>query len=408
MFRHGIKTVSARWLMGGLTLLLWMSAQNVSAASVYESDWTAFCAEVDSTYPFFDLKGNRAEWDAAKSRITEQVKGCDSDSAFLGLIIDAIRPLHDAHMGLRDTKASIPNPPSEYFPGLSFMPATENRVVLMSMAEKYKGTLTPGLVLSTIDGKDARKCLDENAKAVWDKGFCSGKQRARMLAYRIPLRGEKGAKHTLVFLGKPGEKTLEVACEDEARGWPHTYHMPSGLTQTTRSFLFGKLSGGTGYMYLRRVDQDTETGVRQALEAHPDAKGWILDLRGNGGGGYDMKLVDRLKTIPQPVAVLIDAGCMSAGETLARDLVQAAQAKLFGSATAGASSSKRVWQFPSGVASVVMATRSRWRADGQPIEFNGIVPDVEVEAVPEEVAKGLNSEILRAQEYLAQTISTAK
>ena len=44
--------------------------------------------------------------------------------------------------------------------------------------------------------------------------------------------------------------------------------------------------------------------------------------------------------------------------------------------------------------------RSRWRADRQPIEFNGIDPDVEVEAVPEEVKAGYNSAILRAQQYL--------
>jgi len=47
-----------------------------------------------------------------------------------------------------------------------------------------------------------------------------------------------------------------------------------------------------------------------------------------------------------------------------------------------------------------MSTRSRWRSDGKPIEFNGIKPDVEVEAVPEELQKGLNSTIRRAEEYL--------
>ncbi len=78
------------------------------------------------------------------------------------------------------------------------------------------------------------------------------------------------------------------------------------------------------------------------------------------------------------------------------------KARLIGSRTAGASSSKRQWSFPSGVGTVTFSTRSRWRADGQPIEFNGIQPDEEVEAVPEEVACGLNSEILRAEEYLAR------
>ncbi|HWQ92894.1 MAG TPA: hypothetical protein VN673_14555, partial [Clostridia bacterium] len=85
--------------------------------------------------------------------------------------------------------------------------------------------------------------------------------------------------------------------------------------------------------------------------------------------------------------------------------VQLAWAKLLGARTAGSSSSKRQWTFPSGLASVTFSVRSRWRADGKPIEFNGIEPHVELEAVPEEVAKGLNSEIERAQEYLAKALS---
>ncbi len=49
---------------------------------------------------------------------------------------------------------------------------------------------------------------------------------------------------------------------------------------------------------------------------------------------------------------------------------------------------------------VSLPTRSRWRHDGEPIEFNGIEPDTEVEAVPDELQKGLNSAILRAEEYI--------
>jgi C-terminal processing protease CtpA/Prc len=93
---------------------------------------------------------------------------------------------------------------------------------------------------------------------------------------------------------------------------------------------------------------------------------------------------------------------MSAGETFARDLQREAGARLFGENTAGASSSKRSWTFPSGIATVTFSTRSRWRNDGQPIEFNGIDPDMLVEAVPEEVQQGVNSAIRRAQEYIEE------
>jgi C-terminal processing protease CtpA/Prc len=125
-----------------------------------------------------------------------------------------------------------------------------------------------------------------------------------------------------------------------------------------------------------------------------------VDLRGNSGGGYDEALVKAIQALPRPSAALIDAGCISAGETLARDFARYAGARLFGSTTAGSSSSKQQWAFPSGIATVTFSVRSRWRADSKPIEFNGIDPDEVVEEVPAEMARGQNSAILRAEEYL--------
>ena len=276
----------------------------------------------------------------------------------------------------------------------------------MNGSDSY-GELTPGTVVAEIDGEDARQYLEARAKEAWATSFCSGPRRARMLEFRMPLRGGQGDTHTIAYLDEGQTREMTLTCSVVARGWPHQYNLPEGLTRYGRSFYFTKLAGGTGYMYLRRVDESIEPGMAHAVEAYPDARGWIVDLRGNGGGGYDKALIERVESLPRPVAVLIDAGCMSAGETLARDLRRGAGARLFGSRTAGASSSKRTWRFPSGIASVVFSTRSRWRNDRQPIEFNGIEPDVEVEAVPEEVAQGLNSAICRAEEYLQAALPGA-
>ncbi len=74
--------------------------------------------------------------------------------------------------------------------------------------------------------------------------------------------------------------------------------------------------------------------------------------------------------------------------------------RVFGSATAGSSSAKKQWKFPSGMATVMFSIRGRQGEKGKTIEFYGMKPDVAVEAVPEEVVDGRNSEILRAQEFL--------
>ena len=118
------------------------------------------------------------------------------------------------------------------------------------------------------------------------------------------------------------------------------------------------------------------------------------------GGNYSSELPAALVETELPLAVIIDAGCMSAGETLARDLKNVAGAKLFGSTTAGASSAKYTWSFPSGVATLILSQRSRGGLNGKPIEFFGIAPDVPIEADPAELARGENSEIKAAENFV--------
>lgn len=183
--------------------------------------------------------------------------------------------------------------------------------------------------------------------------------------------------------------------------WLATQLQPSPGSQSSgRSVDYTRLESRIGYLYLRRVDSSVVPGIDEVLSAHPDAKGWIVDLRGNGGGGYDHELISQIEKFRRPVAVLIDAGCVSVGETLARDFRTKARARLFGQPTAGSSSSKYQWSFPSGIATLTLPVRTRFRADGEPIEFNGIAPDEIVWPVPEDLQQGRNTCIRRAEAWL--------
>jgi hypothetical protein len=372
-----------------------------AAQSPYVADMAAFFKEADANYPFFDLKGIRADWDAAKRRLAPRTQACRSDAEFLGLVVEAMKALRDAHMTLEGAKAEVPRPPAEYTPGVAFLPGVKNTVIVMSPPQGMEDQLRPGTVVATIDGKPARAALDERARRAWaGGGFFSSPQRARLFEYRTPLRGPQGEKHVLGVADDRRVRTVPLACTVEAGGWPHTYNLPKDLESVGRSFQYARLPGGAGYMYIRRVDESVAAGMQEAFAKIPDARGWVADLCGNGGGGYDDALINAVKAMPRPVAVITDAGCISAGETLARDFVQYADAKIFGERTAGSSTSKQAWAFPSGIATVRFSTRSRYSYDRSLIEFNGVVPHVEVEAVAEEVAAGQNSAILRAAEYL--------
>ncbi len=352
----------------------------------YQTDLEAFLQEMDRAYPFFDLKGIRKDREATSNRLREEVKECKSDGDFLGIVLQAIRCLRDGHMGFRDMKASLPPRPPRYYPGVSFLPATNERVVMMSDGTDLDPDLKIGTIVTKIDGEDARQYLEDRARTAWaEGGHFSSPQRARLYEFRIPLRGEKGEKHTIAILADGEQREVELTSDIEARGWPHWYNRPGNLKQVG-SCSYTRLPSEVGYIYLRRIDRNTGLGMKEAFSTYADAKGWIIDIRGNGGGNYDQALFDALRSLPRPLAILIDAGCFSAGETLARDFVRHGNARLFGSKTAGSSGRKRTWTFPSGIASLSVPVRSHRGISGQPIEFNGIEPDVKVEALPEEVA----------------------
>ncbi len=192
---RGMRVLAASW-----ALLVFAGTEAPARdQKTYEADLEAFIGEVDANYPFFELKGIQEDWDLMKAELSKRVKTCRSDEEFLKIVVDAIRCVRDAHMGFRETRVDLPSPPAEYFPGISFMPATDGRVIVMHPPKGFEKRMPTGTVVTHIDGKDARTFLDERAKEAWNSGGSfSSPQRARLFEYRIPLRGKRGEKHAIV------------------------------------------------------------------------------------------------------------------------------------------------------------------------------------------------------------------
>jgi hypothetical protein len=391
-----MKTFGLRYLQTALLLLILFAHNTLANATDYHLEMTAFFDHVDDTYPFFDLKGIRGSWAKTKRELLDDAVSCESDTDFMSLVQRAIGALRDSHIRIRESRATIPKPPPRFNPGLSFIPVTGDRVAIMWASERHSKSLSPGTIITKIHGENAHEYLNRATREAWASGFQPSHQRAQLFSYRLPLQSDQGVKHSIAYLDGEIEKSLSLISESEVRGWPHNYNLPRNLTRSGRSIWYTLLPENTGYLYLRRIDDSIVEGMDAATKAHPAVRGWVVDLRGNSGGGYGQEFIDRIKKLSRPVSVIIDAGCASAGETVARDFRRYAGATLYGSRTAGSSSAKHTWNFPSGIASLTLPTRSRWRTDGEPIEFNGIEPDVIVEPTPEDLAAGENTAIKRA------------
>lgn len=369
--------------------------------SKYKDDFEAFRKHVDKTYPFFDLKKIRKDWKSAKKALEKRAGKCKTDGEFILLVSDALKVLRDAHFQLRPREGVEVDWPEYWYPGIALMAAADGKVVFLHGPPGRESAIKTGMIVTKINGKPARKQLEKMAKKSWEEGGgFSSPQRARIFTYRTPFVGEKGEKHVLTYLDGRKSKELKVRNDFELKGWARTYNMPKGLKQEGKSFWHAKLESGVGYMYWRRIDDSIENGIPKAIEAHGDVKGWIVDLRGNSGGGYGNGLISAIKDMSGPVAVITDAGCISAGETMIRDLVGIHEARVFGTTSAGSSSSKKSWEFPSKIATIVYSTRSRGGLEGKPIEFNGIAPHEEVEPRSEDMLAGRNTEILAAEAWI--------
>jgi C-terminal processing protease CtpA/Prc len=101
--------------------------------------------------------------------------------------------------------------------------------------------------------------------------------------------------------------------------------------------------------------------------------------------------------------MLIDSRCISAGEGWASWFVANKRARLFGQATAGASSRKEEYTLSNGLYKVVVPVKAYTGFLDRPIELRGLEPDVPVRYSADDLAQGKDTVLLAAKKYLTES-----
>lgn len=217
---------------------------------------------------------------------------------------------------------------------------------------------------------------------------------------------------------------------DPNRDLPSSYRLPDGVTlddpmaapiaarvadERMRNHYFHEaevLRGNVGYLDLDQfpIMPDAAPAADAAMLFLADVDAFILDLRGNPGGGEGMNqylssffFTDSVPlyaryyrpddetreywTRPElppvhlpdvPLYVLVDGRSGSAAENMAFSLRNAGRATVVGETTAGAGHSSTRMDLPAGFSIVVPIARVYDPRTGREFEGAGIVPDVEV------------------------------
>jgi carboxyl-terminal processing protease len=186
---------------------------------------------------------------------------------------------------------------------------------------------------------------------------------------------------------------------------------------------------GIGYVSLYDFSSDSSVKLADAIQKllAQNAKGLILDLRGNPGGFLNEAVLttglflpkdavivsERYKDAPPqvlrnpyepvapdiPMVVLVDGGSASASEILAGAVQDYGRAVLVGEKTFGKGSVQLAYQLSNG--SELRVTVARWfTPNGRAIHGEGLEPDIAVEMTQKDIEANLDPQLDRAVEYL--------
>lgn len=163
-----------------------------------------------------------------------------------------------------------------------------------------------------------------------------------------------------------------------------------------------RMIDGILYLKVRIFNKETANMVQASLQKNPQAKGVILDLRGNSGGILNeaLKVADFFtdgeiitytagrnnqnihyytsnegELYSGPLAVLTDGETASAAEVLAGGLQEQSRAKIIGARTFGKGTIQSITQMSNG-GKLVLTTEQFFTPSGKIIHENGIMPDI--------------------------------
>ena len=235
-----------------------------------------------------------------------------------------------------------------------------------------------------------------------------------------------------------------VSLETRGGAWMTTYHPPRAerdrylySPEAVRNYFAGELRlagdqrveyeilpGNIGYVYVATLSKDEPVldGFDEALAYLKATRGLILDVRHNGGGtDYNsFGIIGRLIAAPidglpfkspdgtlhqgypiaprgpfqytKPVVLLIDGVCFSSCEDFAEMVKHVPTVIALGDTTAGGSGAPFPFSLPSG-RRINVSTQYFPRYDGQPIEWNGVLPDIRVVNSEIEIRSGRDRQL---------------
>jgi len=381
----------------------------------YEQAFRDLYKELGMNYPCFELKG--IDWEAAGRELLPRAEKITGDEQFGLLCMELVARLEDSHAALGKGTIDPPSPPlPRWDPGFACLIDDRDRPVVYYVDKDgpaQAAGVRVGATVVSVNGKPAQaalgQCAEQAAKYV---GFSSRRYLRYQAARWFTRQTQRGAAVKLQLQDPDGKtRSLELPATCGVRYLPRLPVPIAGISDSA-NVSWTMLDGNLGYIYVRRIRGDLVERLDRAVGELKGASGLIVDVRGNSGGGFDAGRAHRNfgpadDQEPQrprfdgPMALLVDARCISAGEGWASWFVARRRARLFGQATAGASARKRTYTLTNKLYKVTFPVKAYNGYLTRPIERRGLEPDVRVVQTAADLAAGRDTVLAAAKKYLA-------
>lgn len=353
------------------------------------------------------------DWQRVHDELRPSIEKAESMEEARKVMQEMLGRLGHSHVGIIPSEFYTEPPGQQAEPGFDVRIVDGEAVVVRvsPVLPAAKAGVKPGWRIRKIDGEDLAPSLARIQKAV-KKAPDALFAQTRMIQWR--LRGEEGKDIAVTFLNDSGKETTLSISRAQPLG---NLVQQVGLTPLRVHFEARKLDNDIVYFALSdfldpvRVMPAFGNTVKKNLKS----EGFIIDLRGNGGGLPEMaqgmggwfidqpnmklgtsifrttKIHSRLNPreayYDGPVAILVDELSGSTSEIFAGGMQDIKRARIFGTRTAGACLPSLFVKLPNGdrmqyvVADYVSAS-------GKRLEGNGVEPDEVVPVDPQALLDG--------------------
>jgi carboxyl-terminal processing protease len=389
----------------------------------FETVWRT----VNETY--FDPTFDGVEWQAVHDRYRPLIAAAKDDETFYGRLNQMLHELKVSHIGALPPHWALDRwfSPHDFGQGSVGVDVRwlEDGAVVTSVtpgAPADRAGLRPGCILQSIDGVSMERIAAETLLAP----PYNERSRRRLVTLEILRRlyGHPDTQVSIAYAAEKAEPQVKSVRRVQRTGG---YRLYEGAPLAFFDVESKLLEDGIGYIRLSAFQWPLADRVRLAMDAVNSAPGWILDLRGNSGGDFDLFIGKffrapvpclSVKTregaadfivepepdpYPGPVVVLVDVMSVSAAELFAASLQTTGRAVVVGERSPGWVLGTQSVLLPNG-SLFVYPDRQYRMPDGTVLEGRGVVPDIEVALERELLLQGIDSQLRSAIDRVEKEI----